>query len=55
MLLEILRGKITDFNEPGAIVQIGRDFVDLELFGNQPNVRVLFEHFVKLGLSLNFF
>ena len=54
MLLQILRGKTNDLNNPATIVSIARDFVDLELFGNHSNARVLFKQFAELGLCLDF-
>ena len=46
MLLEILRGEGVVFSKE-AIVEIGRDFVDLELFAADQNALVIFEKFAQ--------
>lgn len=46
MLLDILRGKEAVFSKE-VIVELGRDFVDLELFAADPNSLVIFEKFAQ--------
>ena len=46
MLLEILRGEGAVFSKE-AIVEIGRDFVDLELFAADQNALAVFEKFAE--------
>ena len=47
MLLEILKGKEVAVFSKEAIVELGRDFVDLELFAADQNSLVIFEKFAQ--------